>query len=62
MKPYSIVTVDSDSVVVDFGHKTIKYNIIREDGKFVDLTTEEDDSDVGISCITLLVKEIESMN
>lgn len=61
MKPYKIITANKNTVVVDYFNKTITYDVVLENDKFVDLTTTEDDSDVSLSIISMVCREVETM-
>ena len=61
MKPYKIITANKNTVVVDYFNKTITYDVVLEDNKFVDLTTVEDDSSISLSIISMVCREVETM-
>lgn len=61
MKPYKIITANKNTVVVDYFNKTITYDVVLENDKFVDLTTTEDDSSISLSIISMVCREVETM-
>ena len=59
MLPYKIISINKETIVVQFGVRTITYSVILENDKFADIVTTDDDSSIPLNVISILCSDVE---